>query len=330
MSLGFESACQNVTQEALAKKVCRDIQDGALAYERCNITTPGNLTLSTFLTKTMSQTVLDVVTQSLVQVKQSDQSVGLPSPEFLKIAVLRAPIPNGTSIPEHIEGEEVVECAFRLTAYQYSNISATGTSLNVGSPSLVTLEFAQQFVQPYGPASVTLKHGDLPLLGIDVQNLMAIIAFFQSDVFTGNVTYGEGMSTSSGSEFPSGARMSLLHSNITARITEVARSMTDYTRVGPGSHEAFGSIVASVVYTRVQWAWLALALPLAEAAAAVLLLLLTVAWSSRINGLALWKSSALALLFAEYDEPVGGLLQPSLGGPEDLDEKAKVVQAQLT
>ena len=121
-------------------------------------------------------------------------------------------------------------------------------------------------------------------------------------------------------------RVPWLTGDLAARFQAIADSMTDYVRAGPNSQRATGASVRSVVFVRVHWLWLAL--PLFEGLAAVTLLAVTVVWSRQSEGTALWKSSALALLFSRYTAR-DGLLEPDPAGPAGVEDFAKSVKAQL-
>ena len=224
--------------------------------------------------------------------------------------------PNVVDNYRTIIGEEIVGCSLRLAAYRYSNTSATGTNFTVGSLVPIPLENGTIRNDKW----LTFHQDPLPALVINQYDLQAIINFFTSDVFTGNIT----VSSHEGAN--SGVRSPFLTGDIAAKFDAMAQSMTDYIRSGPSSQLAFGSRITSVVFVRVDWRWLAL--PLFEALAAVVLLLWTMIRSHRATGLALWKDSSLALLFSEY-RPGDGLLRPNPAGPDRVEEAAKAVYARL-
>ena len=225
----------------------------------------------------------------------------------------------------HIVGEEIYECSLRLAAYQYSDVSATGTTFKVGSMSKISLDSAtplnsSESTPQYTYSNVSFQGVTIPDLIIARADLQAITEFFTSSLLTGNITIGNDFGTEPGLRAP------FLNGSVADTLGAVAARMTDHIRSGPGSQLARGSSTTSPVFVGVQWAWLGL--PLFELLAAIALLALTMVWSRHARGVALWKSSSLALLFASY-RPEDGTLRPSLAGPTGVEDEAKAVQARL-
>ena len=327
VSLGFESECQNVTQETLHTKTCRMLdlpsfphsRNASAFIESCNMTTPSNLTIST-ATGDVERTSLVIASKSLFGDERSPQP---PSTDFLQIAVLRTASSSFTP-PVKVEGEEVLECTLRLVAYRYPYAFARGGSFTLGPPTQFPLEIAPDTVSPspyygrFNESALTLVHAEFPPLTIDLWDWWAINAFFLSDMVTGNLT----QSATSDPHLRSVFR----HGDIAAKFTAMAQSMTDYVRSGPGSHRVQGSLVVSTLYVRVSWPWLAL--PLAVTLAGIVLLLWTIVWSRQATDLPLWKSSSLALLFSDF-EARDEVLHLSRAGPEYINEASKTLRARL-
>ena len=253
VSLGFASTCKNVTQETLTTKVCKNEADHLGDWERCNMTTPTNVTLSTFLVRTESQTTLVVAAEPLWGGTSGNYSLS-PTTEFMRIAVLRAPLDDAVN-DDHIEGEEITECTLRPVAYQYSGITATGSNFTVAATTQLPLELEPSARNRYVPGidgSVTLQHAGLPPLAISTADWAAVAEFFASDLFIGNITLGNSLTTSSDLRTP------FMTGDVAAKFDAIAASMTEYVRSGPGSQLALGSRVVSTVMVRVQWVWLAL------------------------------------------------------------------------
>ncbi|KAM7214604.1 hypothetical protein V8F06_010003 [Rhypophila decipiens] len=344
ISLGFETTCQNVTIDTMRTEKCSGKTGLSMSNRlQCNMTTPGEIKLQTSVGIETGYTPLVVGTKRLdynVVRAYSGSSPGNGpkdggpvSPRFLRVAVLSVAGPylvqedNG-----HLVGHAVTECELSLAAWKYSNISATGSDFTFGRMEKIPLQngtylahdlistgkdyYEIRFDTEEVPGGLFIRDTDFGMLA----------DFLSREPFTGS------MGTSwSRYQWGPGIRSGLLGGNVPAVFENMARSMTDYIRSGPGSSLAYGSRVDSVVFVQVDWLWLIL--PVVSVVAATVLLGFTVLVSAirRTEGgkkLSLWKDKTLPVLLTFYDERDGGL-RTLMDGPEEVGAYAASVKAVL-
>ncbi|KAK4213829.1 hypothetical protein QBC37DRAFT_285129 [Rhypophila decipiens] len=344
ISLGFDATCQNVTIDTMRTEKCSGKTGLSMSNRlQCNMTTPGEIKLQTSVGIETGYTPLVVGTKRLdynVVRAYSGSSPGNGpkdggpvSPRFLRVAVLSVAGPylvqedNG-----HLVGHAVTECELSLAAWKYSNISATGSDFTFGRMERIPLQngtylahdlistgkdyYEIRFDTEEVPGGLFIRDTDFGMLA----------DFLSREPFTGSI----GTSWSRYQWGP-GIRSGLLGGNVPAVFENMARSMTDYIRSGPGSSLAYGSRVDSVVFVQVDWLWLIL--PVVSVVAATVLLGFTVLVSAirRTEGgkkLSLWKDKTLPVLLTFYDERDGGL-RTLMDGPEEVGAYAASVKAVL-
>ncbi|KAI0134024.1 hypothetical protein BJ170DRAFT_182519 [Xylariales sp. AK1849] len=315
VSLGISSTCNNVTQATLQSKVCPP--DG-VPSRQCNMTTPGNIRLSTSGLLTEWATTLLINTSSTFSTY--DESREVWDSEILKFAVYRA----STDYKFNNFYENVTECTLNLAAYEYSNVQASGVNFNVGTLRKTLLNQGHDSTG----VSIAYEEDGLPPLTISMLDLAAMQYFLASSLFNIHVITGDAPSTFSGGVCASNvAAAALTDSDLGATFDNMAASMTDYLRSrGPNVQLTYGSRVESVIYVQVRWVFLVL--PVTVEVTALVFVIVTIVCSRRQLGVPLWKSSALALLAHLHDDGDGSLRSEMLD-PVQLEEIAKSSKAGL-
>ena len=275
--------------------------------------------MGTFMAPETWSTSLDFrVNHSLPEYNNGSQPI---SPDFLTIGVLKAP-KDVYLTSQNQTGEDITECVVSLVGYNYTNVSATGTDFKTAPLTPIPLGNATSI-----NAFLIFRHADLPDLAINFNDLLALADFFvKSPLFIGSIFSGKPIGAAEGSD--TGVRLPLLNADVASKLDDMAASMTDYIRAGPGSQRARGYRIATAIYVRVQWAWLLVLL--FEVLAGVTLLLWTMVWTRKMRPLGLWRESALALLFSRYEG--GGaeeLLRLDPAGPEHVEDIARSVKVRL-
>ncbi|KAK9772074.1 hypothetical protein AB5N19_11696 [Seiridium cardinale] len=295
ISLGFGSDCSDVTAETQAtiKPNANRTHSGQHWWD---MTTPGNIALSAGYSQTSWLTLANVVAVDLL----AKFKYGSPidnisiSPEFIQIAVLIGPVDNvnGYVQDTYPDGWKVYECTVGVTAYNYSDISASGNELNIGRIDRIPLTSGTLH-----ETILTFSQAALPNMTIQGIDLEALNDFFTSSRFSGYTFSGEEPPNST-----TGMGAVMRNTDLPTLFQQMAESMTDQLRSGYND-TASGLTVGSVVFVRVHWQWLSL--PFFILAAALLLLIHTIIRSNS-DAKPLWKSSVTAILFHEV-VPEGGL-----------------------
>ena len=108
----------------------------------------------------------------------------------------------------------------------------------------------------------------------------------------------------------------------------MAAAMTDYLRNGPNMLSATGDRVEIFPFVAIRWGYFVV--PIVTETLAVLFAVLTVLSNRKSKRVPLWKSSSLAVLACQVDEPAG-LLRADAGGKDliELQEAAEKTQVRL-
>ncbi|QKX64367.1 uncharacterized protein TRUGW13939_11541 [Talaromyces rugulosus] len=321
-SLGFSSNCSNVTMQTLESQKCgKDATNTAATL--CNMTTPGGVQLSKQDVETDSVTSFQVHSVShLEDVKFED--VGTAQINFLTLAVYMSSF-NGNY---EALGENITECTLSLAGFEYSNITAQGSSFSLGNPRQIDLHQGSARVVTNDSDALGLTGSDIvfetsgvPALTISWQDWMALSNFFTSSSFQANYVSGNARTQTT-----PGAGQALDGADVPNTFKAMTSSMTDYVRNGPNMQLAQGQRVNPVIYVTVLWEWLIL--PLFLEVAALLFTFTLIVRSCLEAHVPIWKSSALALLAYQYDETTG-VLCTQINRPERLKQFAKETTAHL-
>jgi hypothetical protein len=294
------------------------------------MTTPGGLDLSYQYVFTDSGTSYNMNTTFLLN---SEGDVDLPEtfPELARFGIYRSSGMQSLGI-------NITECSLYLTAYQYITAKANGSDFSFGEVREV--DFGLGGGNPWrliwDPVLPLLTSGRLatnettvngtdtiPELEINYANLMAIGNFFESSTFVTEWVSGNYENTDIGFAAALGG-----DADIPARFEHMAAAMTDYLRNRPNMPSATGDRIEIVPYVAIRWGYFVV--PIVTEALAVLFAVLTVLSNRKSKRVPLWKSSLLAVLACQVDEPTG-LLRGDAGGKDlnELQEAAEKTQVRL-
>ncbi|KAI8661280.1 hypothetical protein NCS55_00997900 [Fusarium keratoplasticum] len=265
ISLGFKSACTNVTAWTLKQQRCEG--PPVFGPRSCNLTTPAGIGLSTWFVPTEGHTTFQINTTTGNY--GDEANLGYSDMEVAKMAVYRAT----AEVPQHSFNSSdvnITDCSLRLAAYEYSNAQANGSSFSFES----------------------IRQVDL-IDGDHVLDMKALGLFFLSATFKSQWIEGYGNNPNPGLSTVLGGDVDLSQA-----FQEMAMSMTDYIRNGPNGIPATGDRIESRIFVSIRWHWLAG--PVAIELAGLILTVLTIVGNRR--NVPLWKSSALALLACQHDE----------------------------
>ena len=189
--------------------------------------------------------------------------------EFVHFAVLRSPTRflEATTEEQYLNNLEILECSLGLTAYNYSNVRASGSQLNV-STKRIPLQPAKYNSDIWANGTLVFEQDGLPALKVKPIDILALIQLFKSPRFSGGYQIGESpeiVQTGIGVALATGSVLSAFE-NMAATMTEQIRSNSNET--------IQGLLVVPKIFVRVRWVWLAL--PAILSIATVVLLLVSI------------------------------------------------------
>ncbi|KAH9231679.1 hypothetical protein K456DRAFT_1915438 [Colletotrichum gloeosporioides 23] len=292
VSLGFATDCRNVTQETLQSKIC--LKNQAKSTEHCNMTTPGNISLSTQHVFTDSGTSYQMNVSLLGNTRVFD--VPDTFPEFARFALYRA-TPNSSFKPLN---ENITECSLSFAAYNYTGAQSNGTTFAFQNSQKIVLggkELWNSNGSSYSSQLFTNKStaDDLPKFSLSWADFKALQNFFESGSIATEWVDGNYENKELG---VSAALAGYV--DVGKRFGQMAVSMTDYLRSGPNMQLALGEKIDNVPFVSIRW-WF-FAGPAAIEAFALLFAVLTIFSNRKNSRVPLWKSSALAVLACEHEE----------------------------
>ncbi|KAI0004057.1 hypothetical protein F4779DRAFT_621530 [Xylariaceae sp. FL0662B] len=301
-SIRFSSTCDNVTQAAAATKVCNNLgknNETSESYHNCNVTTPGNVTLSTNYVLTDSATVLRVATTTSFynDIDDTLETSARISPGFLKVGILRAIGGPNMNFNESNIMIGVTECSISVVMHEYQGIAANDSDFSISSHRKKRLDPGYPIIifhNAFSPnSSVVFNQSDRVSIGqalsIGVYDWSNMVQFM-SEIFSTHIIGG--MSGNS----QVGIGQAFWKADIPATFDSLTESMTDYLRSlssGHNTQKATGRRVEQVVYVHVRFEWIIL--PIVIELTALLFVVLVIV-SSRRHDIPAWKISALALL----------------------------------
>ena len=297
-SLGFKSACKNVTQNRLRSAAC----DGTETRNQCNMTTPNGVNIITHRIHTDAATSYVMNTTSTLE----------PSVEEKLLEIARFGIywssPDGNF---RLQNVSITQCSLYLTVYEYTNAFING--------SLFYFLETREVGYPIGDRKMVFRTNETktednhtsPALQIGEWDLQALHNFFESATISTEWIEGNWQN-------PNPGHSAALKGDvgIPARFDHMAASMAEYLRNGPNKLLAEGVKVDSVVYVSI-W-WISFVVPILTEVLALLFAVLTVLRNRRSRIVPPWKSSTLAVLACRIEERSGVLK----GDPDgkDVDE----------
>ncbi|KAL4976258.1 hypothetical protein BDW66DRAFT_166670 [Aspergillus desertorum] len=312
-SLGFKSACQNVTEEALRSAACESDEFSG----QCNMTAPNGVGVSYRYHYTELATSYYMNASSLLgRLGLSEKPDTFP--EITRFAIYRSsPTADFASLDIN-----VTQCSLYLTAYEYADAKANGTEFSFGQTREVNFGLGGSNPWTYEGSIALLgrlrtnettaeNNFTIPALEISEPDLLALGNFFESSTIVTEWVKGFWENTNLGLAAALQGDV-----DIPARFEYMAASMTDYLRNGPNMLIGTGDTVQSVPFVAIRWGYFVV--PIVTEAPAALFAVLTVVSNRRSKRVPLWKSSMLAVLACQVDERAG-LLKGDAGG-RDINE----------
>ncbi|KAL4757787.1 DUF3176 domain-containing protein [Aspergillus foveolatus] len=316
ISIGFRAECKNVTQATLETEPCgrEHPDDPADAVNVCTLKTPTGLDLVYHQVLTSGPTTYTMNVNTLVPNSTFQDT----SPELTRFASFR----SSCDSYYNMYNTNVTGCSLFLTAYEYAGATANGDEFSFASRREV--DFGVR--GPWGFTSgnerlagkvytnETVHKGvGIPALWVDYHSLKALQNFSTSRTFVSEWWDRSIKILGRGCVWPNpGAVTALMGNvNIPERFDSMATAMTDYIRYGPNKQNANGETIQSVPYVL-----------------AILLAILSVVNNRRGRQVPLWKSSTLALLACQHEEP-SDLLQTSGKDLLELEAESEMAQARL-
>lgn len=329
-SLGFKAECRNVTQQTLSTQVC-DVPADHLDEDmhHCNMTTPGGVTVRSFISPTSQSTGYYMNTTSLPI--EPELAFADTFPEITRFAIYRA-TPDDDF---YMRDTNITECSLYLTAYNYTDAKANGSDFSFTSRTEVDFGVTNPwFVWSGTPKGETGKlitnettRGDvrIPALEIDIPNLQTLNSFFLSPAIVSEFIFGDLTTTGGDTNF--GIEAALIGDvDLDYRFDKMATAMTDYVRYGPDTQIAVGEVIQSEPFVFIRWRYFAL--PIAIEALAIVFAVLSIFSNRRSRNVPLWKSSALAVLACQHNEQLE-LLQTTGKGIKEIQDEATTFRVQL-
>jgi hypothetical protein len=191
ISLGFAANCSDVTAATQATA-----QDPTQAQKNqsknwYNMTTPGNISINAGFSVTSWLTLANVVAVDLLSKYHSSTPTSpIPiSADFARIAILTASVDNvDTADDDCYPGEwKIEECTIGLTAYQYLNVSASGTNFDLNNRTSA-IPLTSGFLND---TILTFNQSGIPTMMAQGIDLVAINNFLTSSSFSGYIFSGE-------------------------------------------------------------------------------------------------------------------------------------------
>ncbi|KAM0428470.1 hypothetical protein ACHAPT_006830 [Fusarium lateritium] len=311
ITIGFKSECKNVTQETLRTETCSEF--GRI----CNMTTPGGLHISTRHADTDMQTNLYMNTTSSGKGASADTSL-VPEgfPEIARFAIYR----STSSDNFDALNINITDCTLTLTAYEYSNAKANGS----------TFYFEKTREVGFGSKSWSLRDRsllvlnetkDMPEFAMSALDLKALQTFLHSTHIVTEWVDGSFKNTNLGLTAALTGDVDL-----PGKFDQMALSMTDYLRAGPNSIPARGMKVEAVQYIKIRWVWLIG--PVAIEALVVVFAIGTMFINRRSSEVPLWKSSALAVLECFHDKG-SSMIRSKIKDLEQIEKMAEKSKVRL-
>ncbi|KAJ5425285.1 Protein of unknown function DUF3176 [Penicillium sp. CMV-2018d] len=323
ISLGFKAKCRNVTQETLEAATC---EGGENSLQRCNMTTPGGVDVSTRYHSTDFATSYYMNASSLVNLDSS--SLGLPDtfPEIARIGIYKS-TPDYNFVMRNIN---VTECSLFLTAYEYTGANANGSDFSakrrevdfgMKNPWGLSLDAKEsKFQYVYTNESTT---GDIhiPALGMSYAGIYAVVNFFESTTMATEWVDGNFPNTNLGV-----AATLTGDVDLGDRFNKMATAMTNYLRYGPNTQSARGESIQSEPYVFIRWGYFIV--PIVTEGLAILFAILSILSNRQSRRVPLWKSSTLAVLACEHKERLG-LLQTTGKDLNEIEDEANKAEVAL-
>ncbi|RDW74455.1 uncharacterized protein DSM5745_07117 [Aspergillus mulundensis] len=320
ISLGFSSACSNVTEATLQTESC-----GSVNYWKvCNMTTPGGVMVSTRLQETVAGTSYYMNVSSLVtDIANPNDMLRHSLPVVVRFAIYR----STPSLNMYATNINITDCSLFLTAYQYTHAKANGSDFSF--EQVRELDFGVE--NPWNVERTTVlgsrvytdvteaNNISIPALQIGWADLAALGNYLKSRMFVTEWVEGNYENSDIGL-----TALFYGDADIDKPFERMAKSMTDYLRRSPDALAASGERVNRLTYVQIHW-WYLIG-PAAIQLMAVLFGITTIFINRKSRRVPLWKSSALAVLACQHEQQLG-IIHSKVKDIKQIEkaaEKAKV------
>lgn len=323
ISLGFKAECRNVTQETLKVATC---EGGEYSLQRCNMTTPGGVDISTRYWATDLATSYYMNASSLVNLEQPNLQLPDTFPEIARFGIYRSS-PDYNFIMRNIN---VTECSLFLTAYEYTGAMANGSDFfakrrevdfGVKNPWAFLPDGRESKFQHVYTNESTSGDTHIPALGMSYAGLYAVVNFFQSTTMATEWVDGNFANTNLGV-----AATLIGDVDLGDRFDKMSTAMTNYLRYGPNTQSARGEKIQSEPFVFIRWGYFIV--PIVTEGLAILFAILSILGNRQSRRVPLWKSSTLAVLACEHKEQLG-LLQTTGKDLNEIEDEAKKAEVAL-
>ncbi|KAM6481707.1 hypothetical protein HDV62DRAFT_397791 [Trichoderma sp. SZMC 28011] len=335
ITLGFSSACTDATKETLETLKCNDgPQTHSITGQQglpCRMSTPNDVKLE-LGARTISDSYMNINSSILAIIDYLNGSPAFyaavwtwkPGNDYsvdIKIPDLKNLLRNSSMI---------IECALRVSLYNYSDISSISNSFTIGVieqiplgviTGLTTSNMLGDTHHPHQETSLWWNHTNdvLPDVYFSAIDLRYTSSFFRSSAFSGTL----GDSTPGDHTFSPGATTFFGNGTlevVSSIFDSISLSLTDMIRQGSGMQIAQVTTSQAVVYIRVRWEWLIL--PLVVHLLGAIALFVTIVGTKRTSDVPLWKGSTLAVLYHSVNKD--GIIGSQVQNPEDLEKVKKM------
>jgi hypothetical protein len=249
-TLGFQGSCANVTKE-VERRYDNYPANRENVIRYCNITTPNLLKLPTIiLPTTQFGTLINISSVSACYDKDQHCTFSRSDLAVISSFAVYRSIPSGNcsgNCPlSNLPPWEVFECSFTAVAYTYRNLTVKNKELSFRQEETETLYYQGRncTVLSGGCALYTTKDRSKRFEFNDI-NWIALRDFLENNVFTGGIDYiHKGVP---------GFSASLISTNISTVVSNVALSMTNRLRSGLHSQTLEGRAFRDEAFVVVQW-----------------------------------------------------------------------------
>ncbi|CAG7963955.1 unnamed protein product [Penicillium salamii] len=301
ISLGFKAECKDVTKATMQTATC----NGSIeSLQQCNMTTPAGVNLTSRTMATDYATVYAMNAFAFPFGKRTVETVANELPEIVRFGIYRSTVDSGF----RMQDINITDCALSLTAYEYTDAKANGSSLSFGNKREVNFGVKNPWKYTTGSGSNDMQNESphlytnetingnmtIPALGVTYLNLYGLRNFFQSTTIVTEWVLGNFVNTNSG------VATSLVGDvDIGDRFDKMAISMTNNLRYGTSGKAAFGYVIEKETYIHIRWGFFVV--PCFIELLAVVFAVSSMVQNRRSRRVPLWKSSVLAVLACQYE-----------------------------
>ncbi|KAL4900634.1 hypothetical protein BDW74DRAFT_188078 [Aspergillus multicolor] len=301
VSLGFRSACTNVTEATLQTESCGV---GTNNWKVCNMTTPGGVLVATQGDSSSAGTsyYMDAVSMAKSINSVEDDTLQGSLPEYVRFAIYRSTMDkNFNSVNINI-----TECSLSLSVYEYTNANANGSyfffdrvrEIDFGAKNPWNIERTTVLGSKLWTNATVANDITIPALQINWADPAALGNFSKSPTFVSDVVEGAYENIN-----PGLAPIFSGNADINGPFEGIANSTTEYLRRSPNDLRATGERIDRLTYVQIDW-WYLIG-PAAIQLMGLLFAGATIFLHRTSRRVPLWKSSALAVLACQHEQQLG-------------------------